>query len=64
MRYGLLWTAFIASTLMGAALVSSRDPRMNAVGLGLLLVPLVALSGVLLRHYLAVRAAGKEDQRK
>ena len=47
LRYPLLWVAFIAVMVTGAALVSSTTGWVQALGVGLILLPLLcALAGI------------------
>ncbi len=55
LRYPLLWLAFIAVMIVGAALVSFPDGGRQAIGLALLLGPVVILATVTIAYYLVER---------
>lgn len=54
-KYPLLWLAFVATMVTGAALIGSRDATRQAIGLALLVGPvaLFALAGAV--YYLLER---------
>jgi uncharacterized membrane protein len=51
----LVWVAFLADLLVGAGLLLSKDGTLNAVGLAMILVAAVALSGLTLWFYVQNR---------
>ena len=51
----LVWVAFLADLLVGAGLLMSRDDTLNTVGLAMILVAAVALSGLTLWFYVQNR---------
>ncbi|MEA3191196.1 MAG: hypothetical protein QOD77_1778 [Thermoplasmata archaeon] len=55
LRYPLLWLAFSAVMLTGAALLSSHDGALQAWGIAVLAFPLVALGTVTAAYYLLER---------
>ncbi len=52
-RYGWLWLLFIAVMIVAAGLITSKDPTIVRVGLGLLVGPLV-LTGLALAIFYAL----------
>jgi uncharacterized membrane protein len=51
----VVWVSFLADLLIGAGLLLSKDATLNAVGLALILVAAVALSGLTLWFYVQNR---------
>ena len=51
----LVWVAFLADLLVGAGLLLSKDGTLNTVGLAMILVAAVALSGLTLWFYVQNR---------
>lgn len=54
-RYPLLWLAFIALMVLGAAMVSSPAPGMQLLGLAMVLGPVVVLGVVTIAYYVVER---------
>jgi membrane-bound ClpP family serine protease len=55
LRYPLLWLGFVALMVAGAAFLSSGDGTMQAVGIGLIVLPLAVFGVVTLAYYLLER---------
>ena len=51
----VVWVAFLADLLVGAGLLLSDDARLNTLGLAMILVAAVALSGLTLWFYVQNR---------
>lgn len=51
----VVWVAFLADLLVGAGLLLSKDAALNTVGLAMILVAAVALSGLTLWFYVQNR---------
>lgn len=51
----VVWVAFLADLLVGAGLLLSQDTALNTVGLAMILVAAVALSGLTLWFYVQNR---------
>ncbi|MES2155357.1 MAG: hypothetical protein V4510_09505 [bacterium] len=55
LRYPLLWLGFIVLMIAGATLVSSPSGGLQALGLALILGPVLLLAAVTLAYYLVER---------
>ena len=63
LRYPLLWAAFIAILIVGAALVSSKDGWVQALGLAMLAVPLIGFGVIALAYYLVERFRASKSEK-
>jgi hypothetical protein len=54
-RYPLLWLAFSALMVTGAAMLLSRSPAVQAWGLAVLVAPIVVFSAVALAYFVLER---------
>lgn len=51
----VVWVAFLADLLVGAGLLLSKDPTLNAVGLAMILIAAGALAALTLWFYVQNR---------
>jgi uncharacterized membrane protein len=51
----VVWVSFLADLLVGAGLLISRDERLQAVGLGMIVLAALVLVGLTLAFYLQNR---------
>ena len=56
MRYGWIWLVFLAITFTGAALLFTEDTGDHALGITLILAPMVVLGGLMGLYYWKSRA--------
>lgn len=56
-RYGWVWLVFVAAMLVGAALVLNPRAGARALGLALILLPVLAFGVLQLAYYLKHRIA-------
>lgn len=56
MRYGWIWLVFLAITFTGAALLFTEDTGDDALGITLILAPMVVLGGLMGLYYWKSRA--------
>ena len=60
--HGLLWAGFIASILAGAVLILNERPALRAVGLVLIVLPLLLFVGLTLVFYAVDRARAERPR--